>query len=335
MANHADTAVVRDVEVFVRVGGEGIGESEAVDEMFARGTGGGPETEGAVDVNPRVRAVLAGDFANFADGIESAGIHVADLRAEDDGCGGGIEVKGLGGGGGDMRDIRGDHAALPIDGDAADLRGAEAEDGERFGHGDVNFVTDKDGNRRRAEEALALEVPAGVAQDLCARGGEGGDVGHLCAGGEAAAAGGGQAENFKEPAEDDVFEIGGDRRKIEERGVLIPGDGDPVGGDGDRERAAEDAAEVASAGGGDGAGAAELLKQGEGFVGVEAASGEWTGQFGEIGEGFGSDAREAFGNFGEVAAGDGDGLVEKGGVGIVVFAGWRESWIGCGIFWGG
>src|SRR5947209_19262971 len=52
MASDGQAAVVRDIEPLVRVGGPGIRQLDAVDEMLAIGARRRPQSERAVDVQP-------------------------------------------------------------------------------------------------------------------------------------------------------------------------------------------------------------------------------------------------------------------------------------------
>src|SRR5262249_50013610 len=94
----------------------------------------------------------------------------------------------------------------------------------------------------------ALDVPRGTGAQRVAGGGQPGEVGHGGAGGEAAAGGGREREYGQGPPEPDLLEGGGHRGGDAEARVLVPGAGQPVRGEGGRERAAVDEAEVASAG---------------------------------------------------------------------------------------
>ena len=67
----------------MRVGGDGVGALDAADEMGMGGRGGGPEAEGAVDVQPG--AALVGRRGDSGEGIEGAGVDVAGLGADDAG----------------------------------------------------------------------------------------------------------------------------------------------------------------------------------------------------------------------------------------------------------
>ncbi len=70
-------AVVGDVEPLMSVGGPGVGGFDAAGEAGVAGTGGSPESERAVNVDPRT--VAARDGNESAEVIEAAGIHIACL----------------------------------------------------------------------------------------------------------------------------------------------------------------------------------------------------------------------------------------------------------------
>jgi hypothetical protein len=77
-----------------------------------------------------------------------------------------------------------------------------------------------------------------------------GDVGHLAAGDEPDGAAARQAQQLAHPAGRDRLGDREGRRRDGAAGVLVPGRDQPIGGDGDGQRAADDEAEVAWAGGG-------------------------------------------------------------------------------------
>jgi hypothetical protein len=117
--------------------------------------------------------------------------------------------------------------------------------------GDVRLLAREHAQRRGAGKAVRLDVPPDVAQDRVSRRSQAGEVRHLASGDEADAAAGRQPEQLAHPPGGHLL---GDRERRGGRvaaGVLIPGGGQPVGGDRDRQGAADDEAEIARAGRGD------------------------------------------------------------------------------------
>ncbi len=107
----------------------------------------------------------------------------------------------------------------------------ETEHLERRVDRDVRSLVRHDGDVGRALQPVPLDVPAGLREDTVARRGEGGEVGHRRPGHEPDARAIGQAQEIDEPARRDLL---GDRRGRRERvqaGVLVPGAGQPVGGE--------------------------------------------------------------------------------------------------------
>src|ERR1700728_4332404 len=74
-------AVVGDVEPLVAVGGPGIGRAGSGAQVTKARTGIGPESEGAVDVYPRV--VAPGDGNQLLERVEDAGVELARLQNDD------------------------------------------------------------------------------------------------------------------------------------------------------------------------------------------------------------------------------------------------------------
>jgi hypothetical protein len=185
IADEGEAAVVGDVEPFVGIRGPRIGFTDTGGKVGTRGRGGGPEAESSIDVNPRTGGV--GDATDFANGVDGAGVHVPSLRADD-------RRTGEGG------DFFGDHATLDVDGDFDDTAAAEAEDAEGFRNGRVNLATDDDGDGRRSEEAIGLDVPTGARQHGVACGGECGEIGNGGAGDEGPAASRREVQNIEEPS---------------------------------------------------------------------------------------------------------------------------------------
>jgi hypothetical protein len=91
--------------------------------------------------------------------VEGARVHVAGLEADDAAV---VEV----------RERVGAHASLAVRGDALDALAAEAEQLERLQHAHVHLVAHDHTQRRRAEEAVRIDVPSLACEQGVARGGE-------------------------------------------------------------------------------------------------------------------------------------------------------------------
>ena len=145
VAHEREAAVVGDVQPLVAVGRPRVGEAEALDEVRpARGCGG-PQAEGAVDVQPGARR--ARRLGDRRQRVERAGVEVAGLRAHD-------------GGRRERRQRLGPHAPLPVHGHAHEAVAAEADEPERLDQRRMRLLADHDGDRRRAEQPVGLDVPA-------------------------------------------------------------------------------------------------------------------------------------------------------------------------------
>ena len=105
---------------------------------------------------------------------------------------------------------------------------------------------DDDADARRALEPVPREVPARPREHPVPRRRQGRHVRHLAAGHEAGRDAVGQPEQLPQPLERDLLDDAGTRRRSDQAGVLIPGRREPVGGDGSRQRAADDEAEEAA-----------------------------------------------------------------------------------------
>ena len=225
--------IVGDVEPFVAVGGPGVGGFDAAQEMAEARGGGGPEAEGAVDVDPG--AVAVGDRRSTRRRVVGADVEVAGLEEDD----GGAAVE----------------ARLPR---ACGVRRP------RLSAGMTSTEARPMPSRRRARSTVPWRSRAGDDADRAERrrgpaarrpsrgvehgvpgGGEAGDVGHLAAGDEGEAGGGGQAEDVLEPGAGDFFDDGGGGSRGVEPGGLVPGAGEPVGREGGGDGAADHPAEEA------------------------------------------------------------------------------------------
>ena len=196
VARQHQAAVIGNVQPLVGIGRPGVGVFDAPGEVRARRSSGGPESEGTIDVYPRPAA--ADVLANLGDGIEGTGIHIAGLHAHDGALG-------------DWRHLLPEHAPLSVAGHARDPLAPETDHREGLLHARVHFLADHDGDRRRAKQALGLDVPAGACQQGVARGRERREVRGRGAGHETAATVPGQMKQILQPIQRNLFELGADR----------------------------------------------------------------------------------------------------------------------------
>src|SRR5215510_2917432 len=132
--------------------------------MSSRRTNGCPKTERTIDMHPSI--YLARDFADFANGIACSCVHVAHLDANNYGPR-------------NARDLRRFHSSLRIGRDYAQLRASKTEQAQRLDHCCVHLLANDYCDRRCAKQTMLLKIPAKCAQEVVARGREGGDIGHL------------------------------------------------------------------------------------------------------------------------------------------------------------
>src|SRR5580700_5024013 len=228
--------VIGNVEPLVTVGGDGVGLGQSPCELSSRGSGGGPQAECAVDVYPS--ACLVSALADGGGRIESAAIHIPSLDTND-----GAIVE--------RRQFFRAHSTLVVGGNGGDTGFSEAHHGQSFQEGNVHFFADNHLDLRRAKQATVFHVPSRAGQQGMASGGESGEIGHGGARYESAAGLSGQAKQVAQPVEGDVLESGGGGRHHAERAILVPGYGEPGGGQGRRQRASNDKTEVATSSGRD------------------------------------------------------------------------------------
>ena len=125
---------------------------------------------------------------------------------------------------------------------------AESEKLQRREHGRVGVVAHQHRDRWRTEQAVRLDVPAGLSQHIASRGGEAYEVGHRRARDKADGAFARQVEKVEQPTAGDCLDSRRRRCRVVVAGVLAPSAGQPVGSDADRMRAADHPAEKAGTG---------------------------------------------------------------------------------------
>ena len=112
----------------------------------------------------------------------------------------------------------------------------------------VVVFSDEDANRRAARQTSFFYRPAAIGQHFVPGRRQRCEMGHLAAGDERVRGVLRQTEDVFQPLRDHLFNDGGRGRAGVGRGVLVPGRGQPVGGDGDRDSTADHPAEEAAAG---------------------------------------------------------------------------------------
>jgi hypothetical protein len=208
----------------VGVGGPGVGAPYAFYEMPQGRAGRGPHPERPVHVDPGVE--FLGGVADLVEGIDGAGVHVARLGAHYGWS------RGLGEG--MPRRVR-PHPALGVGRDRLQAGGPNAQEAQGAVYGDMPLFADDDADRRRARQPVGLDVPTGRLEHAVARGSERGEVGHLAAGHQRVRGVPGQPKQVDQPRAADLLDHRGRGRGRVEAGVLVPGRGEPVRGEGGRE----------------------------------------------------------------------------------------------------
>ena len=233
VAHDRDAAVVGHVEPLVRIRRPRIRKLDAVGDAAHVAARACPKAERAVDVQPRT--ALARHVGDRAQRIERTRVHVARLCAYDHRA---VEHVHR------LAQAVHPHAALLVRRHAHERSRAEPEIAQRDVDGDVRFRRCDYVDARRADETVALHVPADALQHAVPRGGEAGEVRHLATRDETHPTPAWQVEHFEQPARGDLLERGRHRRDHVDTRVLVPRGHQPIGGEGDRNRAADDEAEI-------------------------------------------------------------------------------------------
>ena len=209
------------------------------DKVTQGGRGRRPQPEGAVDVQPD--AARAAGLGDLRQRVEGAGIDVPGLGADDRRAVAPVERRG---------ERIGAHAPLAVGLDPRHPLGAEAQHLQNREDRDMRLVPHDHRDLGRAEQAAGLDVPAGAREQRVARRGEAGQVRHGTAGGETDARRlrAGKTEEIEKPAGGGPLDDGEGGRLDVHAGHLVPGRGQPVGGERRGQRAAGDEAEVTRAG---------------------------------------------------------------------------------------
>ena len=227
-----NAGVVGHVQPLVRVRRPGVGTLGTGGKVAKARRCGGPEAERPVHVEPRAGALDG--VRDRGDVVARAGVDVAELRTDD--------RRPIA-----RRERRGQqldpHSPLLVGRNRLDLRAADAEVAQGAIDGDVALLAHEDADARCALEPVACEVPACPREDPVPRRRQGCHVRHLAAGHEAGRDACRKQEQLAQPLEHDLLDDARARRRPDQAGVLIPGRGEPVRGDGDRQRAPDDEAE--------------------------------------------------------------------------------------------
>jgi hypothetical protein len=199
----------------VRVRRPRIGQLHARDQVAEARGDRGPDTEGAVDVQPRPGVPAGG--RDLGQRVESAGVHLTGLGADDGGTRRPLER---------VRQRVDPHAALVVRCDR--LRRAEAEQSQRPVDRHVPFLADEDANPWPSRQAFPADVPTGVVENVPARRRETGHVGNLGARDEPDRRLAREAEKLEQPVPRHLLDDRGRRPGGVEAGVLVPGGREPV-----------------------------------------------------------------------------------------------------------
>ena len=178
------------------------------------------------------------DRRDLAHRVDRAGVHVSGLRADDDRTGERGQY---------ATQLRGAHAALLIRRHLLQSF-AEAEHPQRRIDRDVSLCAEDHVHRRRSDQPFFLDVPPCASQHGMTRRRERCEVRHLAAGDESHAGRARKIEELEQPFTRDFLDHRHGRRGDEDPAVLIPGTGQPIGGQRDGERTADDESEVARTG---------------------------------------------------------------------------------------
>ena len=228
-----DAAVVGHVQPLVRVGRPGVRSLGSVDEVAELVARARPESERAVEVQPRPPR-LAG-VRDRVEVLERAGVHLAGLGDDDRRA---VRL------GEDVGQERCPHASLVVDRDEPHLPGAEPQEAERAIDGDVALLARYDPKAGAALEALLADAPPGALEHRVARDRERGRVRHLAARDEGERRRCREPEQLLDPRAGGLFDNGGRWREEEQTRVLIPCRDEPVGGQRGGKRPADHEAEV-------------------------------------------------------------------------------------------
>ena len=112
----------------------------------------------------------------------------------------------------------------------------------------MGLVADDNGDRRRTDESILLDVPASPLEYGVASGGDRREIRHRRPGHEAEAGALGQPERVDQPARGHLLDDRRRRRQRVEAGVLVPGARQPIGREGRGHATADDKPEVARPG---------------------------------------------------------------------------------------
>ena len=235
VADGHEATVVADVQPLVGVRRPRVGAADAVHQVCERRRHGGPQAEGAVDVDPRVRVALE-RRGDLADRVEAAGVHVAGLCRHDQRP---VDRRDRGSCGVRL------HPPLVVGRDADHPVAPEAQVLEGGEQGGMCLLTDDDRDLRCAVQAPGLDVPALLRQHRVPSGREAHRVAQPGAGRQADARVARQVEQLQHPGAGGLLGGRGGRRQGVDDGVLGPGAGQPVGRSRRRQGPADHEPEVA------------------------------------------------------------------------------------------
>jgi hypothetical protein len=215
---------------------------------------------------------LSQPVGDLVERVERATVHLARLRAHEDGTG-------------EIREELGPQASLVVRGHDGDPPATQPDQPEGLRQGGVCSLADDHLDLRRAEQPVGLDVPAQSGEQRVPGRGEAGRVRHRRPADERHAGLRGEPQEVDQPAAHDLVQLRRDRGHDRQGGVLVPGAGQPRAADSHRQRGADHEAEVAPAGGRDRRRAPDGVELVERRAGVDACFGERLVERGERGHG--------------------------------------------------
>ena len=224
LADEGGAGLVGHVEPLVRVGRDGVGPLEALEQRLELRRDRGQRPVGPVHVEPE--ALGGAQVGQLVERVDGAGVHGAGVAHDDRGLPAGLPVVGDR----PLQQVHADAEAV-VGRDLPQLLPADAEEVHGLVHAVVDLVRHVDDQRRRSREAVLAH-----AWGLGAPGRrEGGEVRHRAARGEQALRRLRQAEDLGEPGDDAPLHVDGrvvsaPAVAVHRRGEVVGRGADGVGG---------------------------------------------------------------------------------------------------------
>jgi hypothetical protein len=185
--------------------------------MSARGRNPSPETERAVDVNPRRCTRFLDTRGNLTERIERTGIHVPRLQAHDRGTG-------------NLRERVGTHPSLRVHRYRDHTVTPQPNDPERLEHRRMRLGPDDHRDRRRTEQPIGFDVPSHLCEQRRPRSSKPGDMRNRRPRDEGARAFRWKTEQLYRPPKRHLLDLRSRWRQHPESAVLGPRRRQPIGG---------------------------------------------------------------------------------------------------------